>query len=267
MSIHLRSIDLTVGDAGPDRFPFNLPFVQQFERIEFHSPMVVFAGENGSGKSTLLEALGAAIGLPAVGGSSIALDPTLGPLRDLATAMDLVWSRKTRRGFFLRAEDFFNFTRRMNETRVEMEDLQKDYEGKVGIGWDYARAAIAGQREGVVHRYGEDADGRSHGESFLNLFRSRFVPQGLYLLDEPEAPLSPQRQLALMAMMMEMIEQKSAQFIIATHSPILMGFPDAQIISLDSIPACPVAYDDVEHVSLTRDFLNNRDAFTRHLRG
>jgi predicted ATPase len=123
---------------------------------------------------------------------------------------------------------------------------------------------VRGQRRALTTRYGEDADARSHGESFLNLFQSRFVPGGLYLLDEPEAPLSPQRQLALLSMLKEMTAQDS-QFVIATHSPILMALPGADILSFDHAPPRRLPYEKVEHVSLTRDFLNNPEAFLRHL--
>ena len=123
-------------------------------------------------------------------------------------------------------------------------------------------AFVAGELE---KRYGIDLDANSHGQSFLTLFRSRFVPGGLYLLDEPEAPLSPQSQLGFMLMMQDMIAE-DAQFIIATHSPILLAYPGATIYSFDSVPAAPVAYDDLEHVVLTRDFLNAPERYLRELR-
>ena len=126
------------------------------------------------------------------------------------------------------------------------------------------RSVVRGQRRALTSRYGEDADARSHGESFLQLFQSRFVPGGLYLLDEPEAPLSPQRQLALLSMLREMAAQDS-QFIIATHSPILMALPGADILSFDHAPVRRIPYEEVEHVTLTRDFLNNPAAFLKHL--
>ena len=116
----------------------------------------------------------------------------------------------------------------------------------------------------MEQRYGGDLDARSHGEGFLTLFKSRFVPGGLYLLDEPEAPLSPQSQLALMVMLAEMLE-RDAQFIIATHSPILMAYPGATIYMFDSPPIRRVAYDELEHVALTRDFLNDPAPFLNHL--
>ena len=113
-------------------------------------------------------------------------------------------------------------------------------------------------------RYGVDLDANSHGQSFLKLFQSRFVPGGLYLLDEPEAPLSPQSQLAFLAMLKDMVAQES-QFIIATHSPIILAFPEATIYSFDAIPVRCVAYESLEHVSLTRDFLASPERFLRHL--
>jgi predicted ATPase len=116
----------------------------------------------------------------------------------------------------------------------------------------------------MEQRYGFDLDANSHGQSFLKLFQSRFVPDGLYLLDEPEAPLSPQSQLALMAMIGDMIRER-AQFIIATHSPILLGFPDATIYSCDRAPIQRVDYEELDHVVITREFLNGRERFLKYL--
>src|SRR5213075_1800113 len=122
------------------------------------------------------------------------------------------------------------------------------------------RASLAAMEQ----RYGVDLDANSHGQSFLKLFQSRFVPGGLYLLDEPEAPLSPQSQLALLAMIGDMVAQ-DAQFIIATHSPMLLAFPDAQIYSFDSIPIRPVSYEELDHVRITRAFLNAPDRYLRQV--
>src|SRR5207248_1978400 len=116
----------------------------------------------------------------------------------------------------------------------------------------------------MERRYGIDLDANSHGQSFLKLFHSRFVPGGLFLLDEPEAPLSPQSQLALLAMIADMVKQ-DAQFIIATHSPILLGAPAATIYDCDRVPIERAEYDTLDHVAITRDFLNHRDRYLRHL--
>lgn len=129
---------------------------------------------------------------------------------------------------------------------------------------DLAKMPYTRELSDIERRYGNGLDSQSHGESFLVLFQSRFVPGGLYLMDEPEVPLSPLRQLGLLALIKEMTEQ-DAQFIIATHSPILMAFPQAIILSFDESPIRSVEYESLEHVSLTRDFLNNPEAFLRHL--
>ena len=255
--IRLQSISLKPAAKERSGFPFDLPLIKKLDQIEFHSPVTFFVGENGSGKSTLLEAVGAGVKLATVGGDDVERDETLENARALGRQLKFSWLNKTHRGFFLRAEAFFNFARRLQTMMKELQEIAGSMEG-MGVG------AVLGQRQALIERYGENLDANSHGESFLKLFQSRFVAGGLYLLDEPEAPLSPQRQLALMAMLKEMVDQE-AQFIIATHSPILMAFPGARILSFDDHPVREVDYDDVEHVSLTRAFLNNPQSFLRRL--
>jgi predicted ATPase len=250
-------------DAG---FPFSVPVIRALETLALDGAVTFFVGENGSGKSTLLEAIAAAARLPAVGSADLDADASLAAQRTLADALRLVWSRRTTRGFFLRAEDFFGFAKRISILRAEMllriEELEVEYADRSawarGLAMGPARTSLAE----LERRYGIDLDANSHGQSFLRLFQSRFVPGGLYLLDEPEAPLSPQSQLALMTMMQDMIAQ-DAQFIVATHSPILLAYPGARIYSFDSAPAEQVAYDDLEHVRLTRDFLNAPGRYLR----
>jgi predicted ATPase len=257
-------------EGGDDaRFPFSVPVIRTLAGLRFDSPVTFFVGENGSGKSTLLEAIAAAARLPAVGSADLDADGTLDAQRELAAALRLVWSRKTPRGFFLRAEDFFGFTKRLAVMRSEMlariAELEVEYVDRSsyakGLAMGPARASLAD----MERRYGVDLDANSHGQSFLRLFRSRFVPDGLYLLDEPEAPLSPQSQLGLMAMMQDMLADR-AQFIIATHSPILLAFPGAAIYSFDQAPAAAVPYDELDHVVLTREFLKAPERFLRALR-
>lgn len=263
--IHLQTIGLKPGAKKQSGYPFSLPLVRQFGELELRAPVVFFVGENGSGKSTLIEAIAAGVNLAAVGGDDVARDKSLGPARALGKQLKFEWRRKTHRGFFLRAEDFFNFAKRLQTTMAELQEIADGFDDEyTGYALGLAKGSVLGQRQALIERYGKDLDANSHGESFLKLFQSRFVPAGLYLLDEPEAPLSPQRQLALLAMVKEMVAQ-DAQFIIATHSPILMAYPGAQIFSFDSHPVREVNYDEVEHVSLTRAFLNNPDSFLRHL--
>src|SRR5918998_1114982 len=264
--IHLRSIDIRPAARELEGFPFALPVVKKFKEIKFRSPVTFFVGENGSGKSTVLEALAACVGSVVVGGEDVRADKTLGHARALAAQLKLTWSKRTHRGFFLRAEDFFNFTRRVNQTGAELEEMAGEFEreGLKGYGLRLAQGVVRGQRRELTSRYGEDADARSHGESFLNLFQSRFVPGGLYLLDEPEAPLSPQRQLALLSMLKDMAGRDS-QFVVATHSPILMACPGASILNFDRSPVREIPYDETDHVALTRAFLNNPETFLRRL--
>jgi predicted ATPase len=249
----------------PDAYPFNVPVIAQLQRLVFRSPVTFFAGENGTGKSTILEGIAAGARLPAVGSEDVDRDQTLKPARELAERLRLQWEKRTHRGFFLRAEDFFNFSLRMSRLVAEMDALATDYAERFeGYGGQLARGAVAGQRAEIIRRYGENLDARSHGESFLTLFESRFVPDGLYLLDEPDTALSPQRQLALLHMLKSMVDAE-AQFIVATQSPILMAFPGATILSFDRCPAEEVPYDDVDQVVLARSFLNQPEAFLRQL--
>jgi predicted ATPase len=177
-----------------------------------------------------------------------------------------VWSRHTSRGFFLRAEDFFGFTKRLGALRAELHqriaELEVEYADRSAWARGLAMGPAYASLADMERRYGVDLDASSHGQSFLRLFQSRFVPGGLYLLDEPEAPLSPQSQLGLMAMMGEMIAD-DAQFVVATHSPILLAYPGARIYSFDRAPAEEVAYAELDHVVLTREFLNAPERYLR----
>jgi len=265
--IYLRSIELKKGpDLRSGEYPFSLPLVKKFGTLKFPANVVFFIGENGSGKSTILEAIAAGIKAVTVGSGSVETDRTLAHARDLGRQFRFTWNRRTHRGFFLRAEDFFNYSRKMNDTVKEMLELEKEYENRFsGYALKLAKGAASGQRSRVVERYGEDLDANSHGESFLKLFKQRLVPGGLYLLDEPEVPLSPQRQLTLLSMMRETSEKHDCQFIVATHSPILMALPGAVLYSFDSYPLKKIAYRDIEHVNITRNFLNNPEGFLKHL--
>ena len=249
-------------------FPFTVPVVRTLERLELDSAVTFLVGENGSGKSTLLEGIAAAVGLPTVGSEAVRDDGTLSAQRALAEHLVLSWTRRTHKGFFLRAEDFFGFTKYLARLRAEMQDrlteIDVEYADRSAWARGLARGPAAGSLAAIERRYGVDLDANSHGESFLKLFRSRFVPGGLYVLDEPEAPLSPQSQLGFIAMVKEMIAE-DAQFIIATHSPILLAFPGATIYTFDEAPPRRVKYNELEHVRLTRDFLNAPEAFLRHL--
>jgi predicted ATPase len=267
-SIHLSTISRTGSDTGA--FPFTVPAIRTLQSIDVHAPVTFFVGENGSGKSTLLEGIAAAAKLPAVGSNEVERDDTLEAQRKLGKALRLTWSKRATRGFFLRAEDFFGFLKRMArlkaELAAEMIEAARQYkaDNRSPTALGLKQGPLAASLADMEKRYGAQLDGSSHGESFLKLFQSRFVPGGLYLLDEPEAPLSPQSQLALLAMLGEMVGQR-AQFIIVTHSPLLLAFPGARIYTFDDQPVKAVSYEDLDHVRITRDFLNAPERYLKQI--
>lgn len=265
--IHLKSLQLRPL-PNSKTYPFSLPILQNLKELRFEAPVTLLVGENGSGKSTLLEGLACAAEMVVVGSESTRTDKSLAQARELAKYFRLAWTKRTRRGFFLRAEDFFGYARRINEMRSEMEsdlnEIDHEYKDRSDYARGLARMSTAGGLGELHRRYGEGLDAHSHGESFLELFQARFVPDGLYMLDEPEAPLSPIRQLALIKAIQDMAAQ-NGQFIIATHSPILMAYPGAVILNFDGGNIHPSQYGDLEHVRLMRDFLQNPEAFLRNL--
>ena len=267
--IHLKSITFREFST-PDKaaFPFTLEVIQSLREIQLTAPVTFFVGENGSGKSTVLESIACAAESITVGAESVKTDKSLAPLRKLAQYLRLGWTKRTRKGFFLRAEDFFGYAKSMRATKEEfqqeLEAIKDEYKGRSKYAEALASMPYHGQLADMQRRYGEGLDHYSHGESFLTLFQSRFVPDGLYLLDEPEAALSPMRQLTFLAALKQMVAQNS-QFIIATHSPMLLAFPGAQILLFHDGRMREVQYDQLEHVQLTKDFLNHPESFLRHL--
>ncbi|WP_245570109.1 AAA family ATPase [Halalkalibacillus halophilus] len=245
-----------------EEYPFNLPLVKQLDALKLEKPVTILVGDNGTGKSTLLEAIASEIGSILIGGEHIDDQPDLEDARKLAEQMKLIWKLRTKTGFFFRATDFVKFVEKLSEIKKEsaesLEEIKKRDPNSLEV-LPYARTLSDLQQS-----YGDGLEFRSHGESFLDLFQARFKPGGLYILDEPEAPLSPLKQLSLISMIKEMVK-KDAQFIIATHSPILMAIPEAQILAIEEGELVKKQYDDLEHVTLTRDFLNHPERFLRHL--
>ncbi|GGC65981.1 AAA family ATPase [Undibacterium terreum] len=217
-----------------DRYPFSLPAVRSLEQLELHPKVTFFVGENGSGKSTLLEAIAVSLGFNAEGGTKNFSFGTRRSHSELHEYLRVAKGYKQPRdGFFLRAESFFNVA-----TEIERLD---DGPGGPPIINSYGGVSLHEQ---------------SHGESFLALMTKRFGGQGIYILDEPEAALSPQRQLAVLSRIHDLVLDHS-QFIIATHSPILMAYPDACIFQCSKDGVSEIAYEDTEHFRVTRDFLQD----------
>ena len=262
LSASLKEVDL------PDGFPFSVPVIRSLGTLDLGVPVSLFVGENGSGKSTLLEGLAVAANLPAVASGSLSKDPTLAAQRELARNLKLAWMTRSHRGFFLRAEDFFGFQKDIVQRRVEHEAelgrLEVELKDASPLARNLAMGVHRGSIDALTSRYGESPDARSHGEAFLHLFKSRLVPQGLYLLDEPEAALSPQSQLAFLSMVRDAVED-GGQFIIATHSPILMAIPGARVFVFDGGEVRIESYEDLESVTLVKEFLQSPGRYLRHL--
>jgi predicted ATPase len=230
----LHRIETLAEKTDPSRYPFNIPAFAQGIDLTFRSKVTFFVGENGSGKSTLLEALAECCGFNPEGGSRDHHRAVFADRSALAQALRLSWRPKVTEGFFMRAESFYNFA---------------TYLADVSDHLSYGGTPLLEQ---------------SHGESFMSLFANRFE-QGIYLLDEPEAALSPQRQLSFLKVIHDLSTPGHAQFLIATHSPILLSYPDAVLFDLDGDHIREVAYRETRHYLITRDFLNAPERFFKHL--
>lgn len=228
-----------------DEYPFNLPIVRHFKSLEFDPKITFIVGENGSGKSTLLEAIAVGMGFNAEGGSRNFHFSTMDSHSELHNYVRLAKGiRRPRDGYFLRAETFYNVA-------SEIEHLDEDPAAGPTIKTYYNNRSLHEQ---------------SHGESFITLMEHRFGGDGLYILDEPEAALSPSRQFKLLSLLHEHIS-RGAQFIIATHSPIIMGYPDATIFTVDKDGLHKTKYEDTEHYQLTKYYLDNKDKVLKDLLG
>lgn len=266
--VYLRRISLP--DERPAVWPYTIPAFQALEQLDFDAPVTLLSGDNGTGKSTLLEALAVKLMLPAIGRVDAGRDETLAELRPLARSMTLTFGKRPANKFFLRSEDFFNFTiglqKQREEMRGELRRVEEEYAGRSLFAQNQARMAFAGTIGDMEGRYGRDLlESASHGESFLRVFQERLVPNGLYLLDEPEAPLSPMRQLSLYCIIKDLCTEQNCQFIIATHSPILLSFEGATVYDMEQNPPAKASWEELPGVKLMKSFLNNPMAYTSKL--
>lgn len=263
--IHLRQI-LYSQPASVHSFPFSLPILQTLTSVNF-SQVTIFVGENGTGKSTLLEALAAKLNLQTFGEQPISQDPTLQTARILAKYLKLIWNRPNHHGFFLRSEDFFAYIKQIEHERGinkgELQRIEQEFHNHSNMAKIKAASPYKSALAQIHEQFGENADGQSHGEGYLSLFRHRLYRKGIFLIDEAEAALSPISQLALVHMIQETVKI-GGQFILATHSPILLGIPNAKIYSCDSIPIEVKEYDHLPHVEFYRDFLDHPQAFFKN---
>ncbi|WHY18588.1 AAA family ATPase [Paenibacillus sp. G2S3] len=242
-TLYLRHAEL-LRDQVPSfqTYPFHLPAVRTLDRLVFQKPVTFLVGENGTGKSTLLEGIAAAWGFNPEGGTLNFSFNTRSSHSSLYEYFRIARGvRRPKDGFFLRAESYYNVASYIDELDEQPggPPIKNSYGGK------------------SLHE-------QSHGESFLAAFVHRFGGRGLYILDEPEAALSPLRQMSLLVRMHELVGQDS-QFIIATHSPILMSYPGAEILLLEGEGIRSVALEETEHYTVTKAFMNDRQGMLREL--
>jgi len=226
--LFINRIKLNRENIDPNRYPFNIKCLKDFEELKINSSVTMFYGENGIGKSTLIEAIAIALGLNPEGGSNNMQFSNYDDYSDLYKFLTISKFRLPKTKFFLRAESFYNVA-----TNISNDDFRG------GISW----------------QYGGDLHECSHGESFLKVVENRFWDNGLYILDEPEAALSPQRQMTLLCYIHDLAKNGS-QFIIATHSPILLAYKYGKIIDMNNNME-EIKYEDTEVYKIYKDFLNN----------
>jgi len=237
----LKRLAWIEGRGEAKRFPFDLPiFASGSLVLEFRRPVALFVGENGTGKSTLLEAIAANCGFNPTGGNRNHAYGREAPMAELAGAMRLSWLPRMTKGFFMRAESFFDFAKYIDDLAGGCGKALDSYGGKL-------------------------LNAQSHGESFMAMFRNKFARRGIYILDEPEAALSPSRQLAFLRLLHELEATGDTQWLIATHSPILMTYPTAQLFHLDGAGIRETDYREIPHHRLARDFLNAPERFLDEL--
>jgi predicted ATPase len=231
------------------KYPFSLQVIKNLRDIVLPTQVTFFVGENGTGKSTVLEALATKTGFGREGGSKninfdTAYDNLYSEIQKLSSCMTLSWRKKPKDGYFFRAESFFNLASHIDYIANEG-----------GQGKETTYASYGGKS---LHE-------QSHGESFLSFFKNRVGGAGFYIFDEPEVALSPQRQLALLSIINKLCKNPESQFIIATHSPILLAYPNSVIYSFDGDELKEIRYRDTKHYEITKNFLDNPNQYLKQL--
>jgi predicted ATPase len=250
-----------------EEYPFNIPCIKQIETLDLSNKITLFVGDNGSGKSTLLKAI--AYYNNSINVSSQDIDSSYyKEVKELAGMMKCTYDVKTKKGFFFSGEEFITYINQLKQMKQDLkEDLKRvneEYKNKSIFAQNQARMAYAGQLHAMEHAYDGDLKEKSHGEGFLEFFKQRMHQQGIYLLDEPETPLSAVNQYKLVVMITDLVRSGS-QVIIATHSPIIMALENAKIYNFTEEKIEEVAYDDIESVVFTKHFLNHKENYINRL--
>lgn len=261
----IKSFSIITEKQNP--FPFNVAAVKFAKEMLIGNTVTIFVGDNGSGKSSLLEAIAYKLNLPLIGGFIKANNRTgFDAAEILQPYLEIKWKRETSRGFFFRAEDFSDF---INAVERENNKIAGDLHELKGVVDDSIIERMSESMNFNLRQmrknYGENMQAFSHGEAYLKILETRIGEKGIFLLDEPEAALSPLKQLSLMSLILEVVKNKNTQFILATHSPILMGIPGAVIYEIQEDSMKPVEYKETDHYRITKTFLDNPEYYLRHL--
>ncbi len=261
---YISSLNIQTDRMKP--FPFDVPSIQFAKNIQFPSPVTFIIGDNGTGKSTLLETLAYRLQLPHIDGSSYH-KRGFTAAKLLVPFLELDWDIERGVGFFFRAEDFGDFINSIERQDAKLHDDLNSLHGEVP---DQIIKKMKESANYQLHHmrknYGQKLQAFSHGEAYLQIMHEKINQRGIYLLDEPEAALSPSKQLSLMYFIHEHLQNHVSQFIIVTHAPMLMAYPGATLYEITKNNMSQVALEDVEHYSITKSFLNNPEAYLRFLK-
>ena len=260
---YLQSIHINAEKTHP--YPFDVPSILFAKHVDVSNELTFFIGDNGTGKSTLIETLAFRLQLPHIDGSTYAKKSFAGAV-SLAPFLEMEFKIDRPVGFFFRAEDFGDYLNSINRRDAALHEQLKSLEGEVP---DHIIKQMKENANFQIHHmrknYGQELSTYSHGEAYLKIIEEKIKTKGIYILDEPEAALSPAKQLSLIYHIKDHLKIHMSQFIIATHSPILMSIPGATIYEITDDDMSKTDLEDTEHYRITKGFLNNPETFLRHL--
>jgi len=259
---YISTLNITTNRIKP--YPFDVPAIKYAKQIDLNSQITFLVGENGTGKSTLLESIACRLQLPHMDGSGYN-KPSFDAAKTLLPYLELTWNMERSIGFFFRAEDFGDYLNSVNRTDSEIHNSFGDLEDTV------PKQIIDQMKESANHQlhhmrknFGQELNAFSHGEAYLHIMNQKINSRGIYLLDEPEAALSPSKQLSFIYFLNNHLQHFNSQFIIATHSPMLMAYPEATIYEITNETMKRTDLEDTDHYAITKSFLNNPKSFLRH---
>ncbi|MEN6594334.1 MAG: AAA family ATPase [Clostridiaceae bacterium] len=265
--VFLKAIKRTEYEANFEEYPLSLPQIAAIERLEFSAPVTLLAGDNGSGKTTLVELIAALTSAVRIGDARASLRAKE-QFSQAVKAFRPEFTHKPKRNFFFLAEDFTRYIDeredRMREEAEELRRIEREYDGRSGYAKDLARMPHASGLSAMKNMYGGELGEQSHGEGYIDFFGSRLQPQGLYLMDEPEGALSYYNQYVLMNMIADAVK-RDCQFILSTHSPILLAYPGASLYAFSEGQLTETSFGALENISFLRDFLAEPQRYLRRL--